>query len=441
MLIVEARFYDDIQDALLEGAVAELNAAGVTHDLITVPGALEIPAAIAIALDAAEDNGKPYDAAIALGCVIRGETIHFDIVASESSRALMDLAVARRFPLGNGILTVNTDAQAWARARASELTRAATPRGRRWRCCGSSAGWQRPDNGRQLKPAKSPDKKANRRGAARLAAVQALYQMDIAGAGINDIFAEFESHWLGSEVEGEKYLPAEAAFFRDVVAASCAIRRRLDPMIDAALQKGWPLQRIDAVLRAVLRAGAYELEHRNDVPGRGSCPNMSTSRTPSSIATRPAWSMPCSTRSRASCAPTSSRAWRERREPACGEDRLIARYFRPLATDPGAFGLTTTPQRSCRRRLRYRGDDGRDRRGRAFFSRRSARHRRAQGAAGESFRSRRERRDAGRLRADAGAAQRRRGLAEAVRARRLARMRAHSLVRCSAATPCQRRDR
>ena len=80
-LIVEARFYDDIQDALLEGAVAELKAAGVTHDVITVPGALEIPAAIAIALDAAENNGKPYDAAIALGCVVRGDTIHFEIVS------------------------------------------------------------------------------------------------------------------------------------------------------------------------------------------------------------------------------------------------------------------------------------------------------------------------------------------------------------------------
>src|ERR1017187_2254940 len=73
-LIVEARFYDDIQDALLEGALAELKAAGVGHDVITVPGALEIPAAIAIALDAAESSGKPYDAAIALGCVVRGDT-------------------------------------------------------------------------------------------------------------------------------------------------------------------------------------------------------------------------------------------------------------------------------------------------------------------------------------------------------------------------------
>ncbi|HXB79183.1 MAG TPA: 6,7-dimethyl-8-ribityllumazine synthase [Bradyrhizobium sp.] len=122
-LIVEARFYDDIQDALLQGALAELKAAGVSHDVITVPGALEIPAAIAIALDAAEQSGKPYDAAIALGCVIRGDTIHFEIVSMESSRALMDLSVARRMPLGNGIITVNTEAQAWARARAGELNK------------------------------------------------------------------------------------------------------------------------------------------------------------------------------------------------------------------------------------------------------------------------------------------------------------------------------
>ena len=118
------------------------------------------------------------------------------------------------------------------------------------------------------KPAAGADKKANRRGAARLAAVQALYQMDIAGSGINDIFAEFESHWLGGEVEGEKYLPAEAAFFRDIVAGVVRDQARLDPMIDEALSKGWPLKRIDAILRAVLRAGSYELEHRMDVPGR-----------------------------------------------------------------------------------------------------------------------------------------------------------------------------
>jgi len=122
-LIVEARFYDDIQDALLQGAVAELDAAGVSHDVITVPGALEIPAAIAIAFDAAEKNGRPYDAVVALGCVVRGETFHFEIVSMESSRGLMDLSINRRIPLGNGILTVNTDEQAWARARAGELNK------------------------------------------------------------------------------------------------------------------------------------------------------------------------------------------------------------------------------------------------------------------------------------------------------------------------------
>src|SRR5258708_10356261 len=88
-LIVEARFYDDIQDALLEGAVAELKAAGVGHDVITVPCALEIPAAIAISLDAADSSGKPYDAPISLGCVIRGYTIHLQIEPMESSRPLI----------------------------------------------------------------------------------------------------------------------------------------------------------------------------------------------------------------------------------------------------------------------------------------------------------------------------------------------------------------
>src|SRR6201996_6475442 len=123
VVIVEARFYDDIQDALLAGARAELDAAGVEYDILSVPGALEAPAAIAIALDAAKKNGKPYEGAVALGCVIRGETIHFEIVSMESSRGLMDLAVAKKFPLGNGILTVNTEEQAWARARANDLNK------------------------------------------------------------------------------------------------------------------------------------------------------------------------------------------------------------------------------------------------------------------------------------------------------------------------------
>jgi transcription antitermination protein NusB len=117
------------------------------------------------------------------------------------------------------------------------------------------------------RPAKG-ERKANRRGAARLAAVQALYQMDIAGTGLSDILAEFESHWLGGEVEGSQYLPAEAAFFRDIVSGVVTDQRRLDPLIDAALAQGWPLKRVEALLRAVLRAGAYELDRRRDVPAR-----------------------------------------------------------------------------------------------------------------------------------------------------------------------------
>lgn len=111
-------------------------------------------------------------------------------------------------------------------------------------------------------------RRANRRGAARLAAVQALYQMDLAATPLNEILGQFEAHWIGREVEGEEYLPAEAAYFRDVVRGVVEEQRRLDPMIDAVLVKGWPLVRIETVLRAILRAGAYELDRKRDVPAR-----------------------------------------------------------------------------------------------------------------------------------------------------------------------------
>jgi 6,7-dimethyl-8-ribityllumazine synthase len=120
ILLVEARFYDDIADLLLAGAMKELKAAGAEVERISVPGSLEIPAAIAIALDAAAKKRRPYDGAVALGCVIRGDTIHFEIVSNESARGLMDLAISRNVPIGNGIITVNTEAQALARARMEE---------------------------------------------------------------------------------------------------------------------------------------------------------------------------------------------------------------------------------------------------------------------------------------------------------------------------------
>lgn len=117
LLIVEARFYEGLSEALLEGATAALEEAGATWDVVTVPGALEIPAAISIALEGDRD----YDGFVALGVVIRGETYHFDIVANESSRALMDIAVGGSVAIGNGILTVENEAQAWARARRGEM--------------------------------------------------------------------------------------------------------------------------------------------------------------------------------------------------------------------------------------------------------------------------------------------------------------------------------
>jgi 6,7-dimethyl-8-ribityllumazine synthase len=120
ILLVEARYYDEIADALLAGAMKVLAEARAEVDRITVPGSLEIPAAIAIALDAAQRKRRLYDGVVALGCVIRGDTIHFEIVSHESARGLMDLAIARGVPVGNGIITVNTEAQALARARMDE---------------------------------------------------------------------------------------------------------------------------------------------------------------------------------------------------------------------------------------------------------------------------------------------------------------------------------
>ena len=106
------------------------------------------------------------------------------------------------------------------------------------------------------------------RSAARLAAVQALYQMDVTGKTLPDIFAEFESHWIGGEIEGERYNPAELAFFRDIVKGVLNDQRVLDNAVNDALVSSWPLARIDSVMRAILRAGAYELKKRRDVPAK-----------------------------------------------------------------------------------------------------------------------------------------------------------------------------
>lgn len=114
VLIVEARFYDHLNDLLLEGARGGIEAAGHSHETVTVPGALEVPAAIAMA----GESGR-YDAFVALGVVIRGETYHFEVVSNESARGIMALTLDG-LPIGNGILTVEDEAQALARARPTE---------------------------------------------------------------------------------------------------------------------------------------------------------------------------------------------------------------------------------------------------------------------------------------------------------------------------------
>jgi len=121
LLIIEARFYNDMADELKRGAEAALTEAGATFDTVSVPGVLEIPAALVFALQAEEnDDAEAYDGFVALGCVIRGETTHYDIVSNESARALMNLSTEFGLALGNGIQTVENDDQAWARVKVSE---------------------------------------------------------------------------------------------------------------------------------------------------------------------------------------------------------------------------------------------------------------------------------------------------------------------------------
>jgi len=116
ILIVEARFYAHISDMLLDGATSAIEKAGAHFERLAVPGALEIPTAIALAAKSGEHGGKLYDGYVALGCVIRGETYHFEIVAGESARGLLDLGMSSGLCIGNGILTVENEHQALTRA-------------------------------------------------------------------------------------------------------------------------------------------------------------------------------------------------------------------------------------------------------------------------------------------------------------------------------------
>ena len=115
-------------------------------------------------------------------------------------------------------------------------------------------------------PTASASRPANQRGAARLAAVQALYQMDVGRQTLEDTLSQFNAHMLGREVEGEQYLPADADFFRQIVTGVIKSQLDIDPIIDKALSNDWPVGRIDATLRAILRGAAFELLRRKDIP-------------------------------------------------------------------------------------------------------------------------------------------------------------------------------
>ncbi len=116
------------------------------------------------------------------------------------------------------------------------------------------------------KEGEQPVKPANQRGAARLAAVQALYQMDIGGTGVLEVVAEYEAHRLGQELDGDTYLKADASWFRSIVSGVVRDQTKIDPVIRSSLEESWPLSRLDSTLRAILRAGTFEVMERKDVP-------------------------------------------------------------------------------------------------------------------------------------------------------------------------------
>ena len=157
----------------------------------------------------------------------------------------MDLSVARKMPLGNGILTTENEAQAIERADRARLDKGGD-------AARAALAMYPPETGGALMAAEN-------RSAARLAAVQALYQMEVAGKGLNEILAEFETWWIGQEVEGDQYKPAEIAFFRSIVSGVVENQVEIDRAVDKTLSDGWPLRRIEALMRAILRAGAFEL--------------------------------------------------------------------------------------------------------------------------------------------------------------------------------------
>ena len=268
------RYYETICQELEAGAIAELEAAGATYERIVVPGALEIPLALAQAVKAgligSDDADARFDGCVALGCVIRGETAHYDIVCNNANHWLMQLAVENAIPLGNAILTVDTEAQALERAQRRPQGQG---RGRRARLPGAgrhraASSPTRTWNERRRQERRQ-DGKGLSRSRARLAAVQALYQMDLAETDLAAVLEEFKRQSAGRR----RPRPTGWASRRRSTSPACSRawsrrQREIDPLIDSQLATGWRLVRIDSIVRAILRAAAFELMELADVPAR-----------------------------------------------------------------------------------------------------------------------------------------------------------------------------
>ena len=209
-----------------------------------------------------------YHGYVALGCVLRGETTHYDIVANESARGIMDLTL-EGLCIGNGILTCENEAQAWARAKVDDMDKGGGAAEAALAMIRFSRLMSRKAAGLTRKPhLNASDSKypRERRSAARLGAVQALYQMDLSGSDVGETLAQFSVARHGREFRGRPVRRGRLPHLREVVDGVVREQKTIDPAVDQILDKAWPLHRLDSTVRAILRAGAYELMFMERVP-------------------------------------------------------------------------------------------------------------------------------------------------------------------------------
>lgn len=271
--LVLATFYEDIATMLMNGAIRHLEKAKIRYELIKVPGALEIPQAIRLSSQFHDSLGY-----VALGCVIRGETSHYDIVATESARGLMQIGLDC-IPVGNGILTVDSRDQATLRAdpdrgnKGGHAAEACLSLLRLRQSLGDSQKAERKKHVAATPVAESFTAiRREQRTAARLAAVQALYQIETAGGNVEAVLEEYRTHHLRIDTDPDgvnnsaTMVDADADLFTRLVTETIRHGSEVDTAIRARLTDDWPLERIDSVLRAVFRAAAGELLSDSEIP-------------------------------------------------------------------------------------------------------------------------------------------------------------------------------